>query len=196
MHFFSDVVGHASAVIQIGIQVAGNRRVDIEAGDIEQLHRPDHRKLQAQAPLEALVELLGGDDAFLDQRHRLAQNRVEQAVVDETGNLLVDEHGDQPAIGDEAPGALDHARIGMLAGYYFDHRDDVRRIRPVHADNARFARYRLLQARDRDARGIAGEDRRRPSEPIELGEDALLELQALGHRFDDEIRLTHRTREI
>ena len=51
---------------------------------------PDHRELVADAPADVEVEPLGVDDAAVDEVEALAEDRVEDAVLDEARHLLLD----------------------------------------------------------------------------------------------------------
>src|SRR6266851_8538361 len=54
----------------------------------------------------------------------------------------------------------------------------------------------LGNARDRQPRGIAGEDRLARRQPLELTEKLLLQIELLGDRFKKKCRLTNRRGQI
>ena len=75
---------------EVLVEVRADGVVDVEAGHVEQLHRADHGELVADAPADVEVESLRVDDAAVDEVEALAQDRVEDAVLDEAGHLLLD----------------------------------------------------------------------------------------------------------
>ena len=110
----------------------------------------------------------------------------------------------QHAVADEAVADPDHDRHlahlapdrdrgrervegGLLAAHDLEQLHDVRRaeeMRPEHVLRALRHGGDLVHV---ERRGVGGEDRAGLCDPVEVGEDALLEVHLLEHRLDDEV---------
>ena len=172
---------------QVLVEVGADRVVDVEPGHVEQLHRADHGQLVADPPADVQIHALRVDDAAVDQIEALAKNRVEDAVLDEAGHLLLD-HRVVAESAHELARLVDHTLFGLLTGDHLDHRDEVRRIRPVHADDALGVRAYGSDLRDRDTGGVRGEDRVLGHVLFELRKDLVLQLELLRHRLHHQLR--------
>ena len=81
---------------------------------------------------------------------------------------------------------------GLLAGDHLDHRDQVRRVRPVHADDALGIGADGGDLRDRDARRVRGEHGVIRHVLLELRKYLVLELDLLRHGLEHEVRAFER----
>src|SRR5882724_1048863 len=181
------VARDVAAVAEVFIQVAADGLVDVEPGHVEQGHRADHGELVADAPGHAGVQALGVDHALLDQLHALPQQRIEDAVLDEAGNVLLHDDRQQAEIFDGAAHPVDGLLARLVAGDHFDHGYDVGRIRPVHADHAAGRRIAGLQLGDGDARGVGGNDAFLADELVDLLEHLGLDVGLFRHRLDHDV---------
>ena len=126
------------------------------------------------------------DDAAIDEVEALAQDRVQDPVLDEARHLALDD-GVVADVPHELDGGVDGRLRRVVAGDDLDHRDQVRRVRPVHADDALGVLQVGRDLGDRDARRVRGEDRVRRDVLLERGEQLLLQLEPLGNRLDHEL---------
>src|SRR5262249_25656383 len=180
---------------QVLVQVRADGVVDVEPGHVEQLHGTDDGQLVADPPPHVEVETLRIDDAAVDEVEALAQDRVEDAVLDKARHLLLHDRVVSEAA-DQLVGRLHGLRVGLLAGNHLDHRDQVGRIRPVHADDTPGVFADRGDLRDRYARGVGCENRLVRDVLFELREDLLLELELLGYGLEHEIGTLERRREL
>ena len=125
----------------------------------------------------------------------LAHDRVEDAVLDEAGHLALDHRVVADPL-DQRDRRGDRLLARPLAGDDLDHRDQVRRVRPVQAHHALGVGADLGDLRDRDARGVGGQDGARRRVLLELREELLLELEPLGHRLGHELGALQRRRQV
>lgn len=80
---------------------------------------------------------------------------------------------------------------GLAARHHLDDRDDVRRIRPVHADHTARRGVAGLELGDGNARGVRGDDTILGDQLVDLADHLGLELELLRHVLDDEIGALH-----
>ena len=78
--------------LDIGQHGLVDRQRQIGADQIGVLQRPEHREPPAEARLDHGVDGLGVADAVLDQRDRLAPQRMLQPVADEARHVLLHVH--------------------------------------------------------------------------------------------------------
>jgi hypothetical protein len=97
-------------VIDIGQNglVDGERQVG--ADQIGIFQGPQHRQPPAERRLDDLVDRLGVADAALDQRDRLAPQRMLQAVADEAGHVLLHMRRHFAGVGVQLHGEVDRRR--------------------------------------------------------------------------------------
>ena len=72
-------------------------------------------------------------------------------------------------------------------GDHFDHGNDVRRVRPMHADDAARHARAGLNVGDRNSGRVGGENAVVGDMRLDLAKHLDLEIEIFGHRLDDEI---------
>ena len=153
--------------------------------EIDGLERAHERPPEADPGLDRGVDVGGRGDAVLDHAQRRAEQRRLHAVGDEALDLLVQPDRRLADPGHEVMGALDHGRIGPRCRAQLDQGRHERRVDRMRDQAAVAARDVLGEARRRDARGRAREDRLRAGETIELGVHLALDLDPLRHALLD-----------
>jgi hypothetical protein len=90
----------------------------------------------------------------------------------------------------EPPSQLHHVGNDLFVGDHrpdhLDERDHRRRVEEVQTDHAARVGGRDGDLGDRERGGVRREERVRADAPVQRREDLLLEVQVLGHRFDDQ----------
>jgi len=137
------------------------------------------------------------------QLHCFVDFRCSGQALAQRENCLVD-HRTQHAVNHE-PRAVAHLHrrladglrhfinrsIGLVRGLQtsnqFHQRHHWHRVEEVHADHAIRALGRGRELGDRNRRGVAGQQRLRLGDGIELREDLELEIEILGRCLDDEV---------
>ena len=182
--------GHArSEVLQQVPQAAG------AAAQRVALERPGGRPAHADRLGDDAVELLRRDDAGQDEVHALPEQRRLQPVGDEPADLAVQRDGLLAQGAVERHRGLDLLRGGRGAGDDLDERHDVRRVERVPDQQA----ARLGHVAGHVARHEPG--RRRQDEGVrrhrllDVGEQRLLELEALGSVLLHDVDALQRLRE-
>ena len=89
--------------------------------------------------------------------------------------------------GDERLGGLERVVLGGDAADELDELHARHRVHEMHADEALGIRGDGSEPGDRDRRGVGGEDRVRPHERAQVGENLALDVLVLGRRLDHEI---------
>ena len=160
----------------------------VEADQVEQRQRA-HRVAAAEA--HGRIDVLAGGVAALVHPDRVVEVAEQQRVGDEAGpvprrgRLLLD-------LGDELLGAGDHRRVGDHGLDDLDETHHRRRVEPVQPDDARGATGAGGQLGDRQRGGVGGQHRLRREQPVELGEELLLELHPLRDGLDDQLAVLDR----
>ncbi|MCY1300143.1 hypothetical protein D9M70_497020 [compost metagenome] len=110
-----------------------------------------------------------------------------QPVGEEAGQVLAHFHRHHRAAAHERDQGIGAAFAAVRAHHHFDQWHQVRRHEEMQAQHA-FARTQPGTDRaDREARAVAGEHRVRPRAPDQVGEQLLLEFQALGDALDHQV---------
>ncbi len=128
-----------------------------------------------------------GDDALLYEGEAFAQDCVEDSVLDEPGDFPFN-HSLVPERLNDPDQRLADTVIGPLTGHDLDHGDQVRRIRPVHADHPAGVLQVLSDFRDENPGCVGGQDGICRRMLLETGEDLPLHLKFLRHRLQDQVR--------
>jgi hypothetical protein len=161
----------------------------VDGVEAQQVDEDERRHRHDVLGGDGLVDRLDREPALLLRAPDLAGARVEDPVDDEArrvgadDRLLLDRLGE---VEDRRRGLVG----GVLAADDLDQRHDRRRVEVVEADDLLRPQRRLADLGDRKRRRVGGEDRPAGRRGVELGEDGLLDLHALGHGFDDEIDVT------
>ena len=155
---------------------------DVDPAPIDELEDADRRVAESHARPEGAVDVLGRRDAFLDQTDGLVHQERLQAGSDESGRVGA-AHRDLAELLEEGDGPLDDRARGRPPRDHLDERDDVRRIEPVHAQEALVTVHRVGQMPGRDRRAGGREDRLGRDGRRHASEDLALEVDELGQRF-------------
>ena len=178
--------GHVEAFLAVGLeQVLGDVQDGVQPEQVDQPVGADREDPRAG---EAVVDQLDRQALLLLLAPDLRATRVEDAVDDEAGDLLADDR----LLADrlrERERRRDRFGGGVLAFDDLDQRHQRGGVEVVEADHLLGAQRGFADLRDRQRGGVGGEDRVPRRERVELREDALLDLQALGHRLDHEVDL-------
>src|SRR5262249_45955183 len=168
-------------VVELGEQQLGHGVDDVQADEVAQGERADR---MAAAEAHGGVDLVGPGQPLLVGGDGADEIRHEQAVHDEPGRVHHRDDGLAQA-GEEARRGGKAFAGGAGEVHQLDelHRRDRRE--EVHADRPVRARARHLG--DAQRRRVRGEDRARPDDGDELGEQRLLGGEVLDDALDDEI---------
>ena len=181
------IVGVPRIVGQRLVHGPDDVRQRVEADDVggaigRALRAPDQRAGQCIDHVEAQAEALG-------VRHRRQHREHADAIGDEVGRVLgahhaLAERGDQ-----EGFELIEQRRRGILLRDQLDQMHVARRVEEMDAAKARPQRRGtgFGERVDRQARGIAGEDRLCPDVRRHLFVQRLLPVHALGDRLDHQV---------
>ncbi len=158
-----------------------HRQTDVETGEIAHRER-SHRKTEA---LHHRVDARRRD-ALFGERRRLAQVIEDHPVADEA-ERVAGEDGLLAQRLAELERRRDRLRRSCLSANDLEQRHDVRRHEEMQAEHA-IRPFRLVGQRvDVERRGIAGENRVRLGDGVELSEDLALDVEVLEDRLDDDV---------
>ena len=175
--------GHVEAIAVGLVQVLGDEQDRVEAEQVDQkvgAHRHDAGRTDAVVDgldREALLLLLAPD---------LRDAGVEDPVDHEAGHLGAGDRLLADRLG-EVDRAADGLGRRVVAFDDLDQRHDRGRVEVVKADDLVGPLGRRADLGDRERRGVRGEDRVPRGDRVELGEDGMLDRDALGHGLDDEV---------
>ena len=162
-----------------------HRQHGVEADHVGERQRTN-RVIAAE--LHAGVDVLGAGDALLQGEDRFVDHRAQDAVDGEAGAVLgSDRHLADPL------GEFHRLGVGIVGGLQaadqFEQRHQRHRIEEVHADEAVRAVCRGGEFRDRDRRGVGGDQRARLQRGAEVFENLDLEVLVLGRGLDHEVAI-------
>src|SRR5215217_2425279 len=178
--------------------------VDVEAVAVGVAHVPRHLERRVQAGHvgevegshrhqlrvgQRLVDVLHVDARLVLVAPDLRRRRGEDAVDDEAGALRAADGHLADRLG-EVGGGLHGGGRGLLALDDLDQAHVRGRPEEVEAHDAVGAVGDVADLRDREARGVGGEDRVARRGGVEVGEDLMLDRHLLGHGLDDEVDVT------
>ncbi len=169
-----------------------DRESEIEPDEVGVLHRPERGKTETETFLDDAVDGRRVTDARVHERERLAPERVLEAVADKARDVAADVHRRLPRLLEKidrpsydmsgpSPALRRPRRAGRGTG---DSTSGCRR----SARDASIAR----DVGDSDHRRVRGEHRFGGREPIELGEQALFQLDPLGRGLENEVCVGNR----
>ena len=144
------------------------------------LEGPDHRPAPAEPFADDPVYVVDADDAVADEAVRLAQQRALEPVEDEPLELARERHDAHSSRLEDRGGAVDDVGARERRRHELDDRQQVRRVAGV-GDQAAVAAGELaaiaeaVSADELEARIASG-----GCEAVELREELLLQLEALG----------------
>src|SRR5437588_3238058 len=177
-------VGRAEALgAEPVVQVLGDVEAHVKADEIGQAERP-HRVIVTEFHRRIYTFRVG--DALLHHPHRLQPQRHAQTRRGEARHvphhyrLLLHPHGDGAR-------GLDHFRHGRATDDDLDQPHDVDGVEEVEADDARGAARAFGDLRDRERRGVGGEDEIFGGEAFDLAQRLALEFEPFGHGLDVEV---------
>src|SRR4051794_12179973 len=174
---------HVEAVAVGLAHVAGDLHDGVQARHVGDPERP-HRHLGLLA--DELVELLDVDPRLVLVAPDLARGGDEDAVDHEAGTLVAADGHLLDRLG-EVGGGLGGLRRGVLALDHLDQPHVRRRPEKVEADHLVGTIGGVADLRDRQARGVGGEDRVAGRRGIQIREHGVLDLHLLRHGLDDEV---------
>ena len=165
-----------------------HRVEDLVGGvDADEVHQRERAHRQAAAQPHGGVDVLAAGVAVLVHRHGVVEVAEQQRVGDEPG-LVADGHVDLAQPQRQGLDVVDDRLLGDDGAHDLDQLHDRRRVEEVHPDDLARPAGAHGQLGHRQARGVRREDGVRGTDLVELGEDLGLELHALRHGLDDELR--------
>ncbi|CAD5252737.1 conserved hypothetical protein [Bosea sp. 62] len=176
-------------VLRIGetvMQHLHHRQAGVEADEVGKLERA-HRMIRAEP--HRRVDRLDRADALIERVDGLVDHRQQDAVDDEGREIL----GDRRRLvqrRDEALGAFEGAVVRGDAADQLDELHQRYRVHEMDADEMLGAIGRRGEPRDRDRRGVRGQDRVGAQMGADGGENLALHLLALGRSLDHEVART------
>ncbi len=135
-------------------------------------------------------------DAAVDDLERLLLDRAPDAIEDEAGALPAYAQRQQPDPPPERQQRRDRLRRGGATAAHLDQRLVPNRVVEVEVGALAGARGGVLQEADPDRGAVGRQDRALAAVLVELAEDRALQLHALRHRLDHQIRVAHRRAEV
>ena len=151
--------------------------------EVEQRERT-HRVAGAQH--HARIDILPTGEALLQHANRVEEVRGKQVIDDEAGAILAHDHALAEPLPDR-PGGLERLVGGRQGADELEQPHDRHRIEEVGADHPVWPACRDGELDDRDRAGIAGQDRFRATDAVELREGFLLDLQVFGGGLDHQL---------
>ena len=173
---------------QLGVEVADDGEVDVEAGEVGDLKRPNGSPARTEPVRQGAVDVLVPADALLDECPGLPDEPVLQPVGDEAGRVAAEHDRCLAERLHPVAERLDDLWIRALAGHDLDQRYELRRIEPVEAGEAVRSLERGRERGDRERRRVRREDGARHGEALCDGEQLRLRPEVLGDRLDDQLR--------
>ncbi|MNF68938.1 hypothetical protein D3C84_508090 [compost metagenome] len=155
--------------------------MQVDAHHVEHTERP-HGETEA---LQRCVHLVG-ISAFQQHFSRFEHIGIEHAVADETV-AIARHHTDLAHALAERQCRVEHRRCSLRATDDFQQFHDMRRAEEVQAQHLLRPTCDRGDGIDVQCRSIAGQNRLRFEQAIELAENFLLELKVFVHRFDDQV---------
>ena len=157
----------------------------------DQVHQRERAHRQAAAELHGRVDVLAGGVAALEHRDGVVEVAEQQRVGDEAGPVA-DRDVDLAEPGAQRLHVGDHLGRGDHGADDLDQLHDRRRVEEVDADHlvgpVVATEISVTSASEVLVARIAS----RLADPVQLGEDPLLEVEVLGHRLDDEVDVAQR----
>ncbi len=167
--------------------MAGDVAEGVQAAHVRRLQGADHGIAPTQGGAHHPIHRLGIRRAALHDVQGLAQQGELQTIADEAGNGALQHHGFQVGGFQQLANGLQVRGQGGRAGYQLHQGNEVWRIPEVGDQQA----LRITQVRGqlvrRQAAGVAGDQGVRAQHDFELGIEPVLELQALGHGFEQQV---------
>ncbi len=160
-----------------------DRQTGIQTDEIGQFQRP-HRMVRAE--FHRRVDRLDVPDALIEGVDRLVDHRLQDAVDDEGRKIL--RYRDLLAeLADKFLGGVEGGIVGGDAADQLDQLHQRHRIHEMNADEFFRAIGRGGEPRDRDRRGVGGDDRSRLQRCAELMKYLALDLFLFDRGLDHEI---------
>src|SRR5439155_17350578 len=114
--------------VEMRLQKAGEGDHGVEPAEIRGFDRAGDSETPANRVADDRVDRRCRGDAGCPQRPGFAQRRELDAVADEAGDLLVDDHRLLANRAEDLADARDERRCGLGAGGDLDQRDELRRV--------------------------------------------------------------------
>ncbi len=173
----------ARLVVELAVDRLHHRMRHVQPGQVHQLERA-----HAEAGLLAhhRIHVGKGGHAFLHHAQALGVHAAPRVVDDEARSVDAAHGGVAHAPGQGGQGIAGGGGAAQAVDHFdhLHHRHRVEAMEPGHAFGPPACRG---NRRDRQRRGVGGEDRLRPHDGLELAEQVALGLQVLDDGLDDEV---------
>jgi hypothetical protein len=136
---------------QVRVHRGRSSAVYVKPGVIPLKDRPGGQESEAEAEADRRIDVLRRGHAGIDQRERLAGQRMLQAIGEEARQVLAHQHRHHAATPHEAAQSLAAGRIRLDAEHDFDQRHEMRGHEVVQTQHSPRTRQFTGDGRDREA---------------------------------------------